>query len=257
MSPALGLSFYVSKILSALFLPPLGLILLAMFGFWFFLRSPKSLGIWLLVGALAMLWLLSVPWIASSLLSGVEVPCHRMLKGEAEAIVILGGGVYRGALEYDEMISPNARTLERIRYGAMLSREKRKPILVTGGAVETLLPEAVSMRNVLEKEFLIPVRWVEDRSRTTRENARFSAEILHREGIKSIYLVSHGWHLKRAITEFEREGFRVVPAATVCSGGDNTQFIDFLPTPHALVKSYYAIRETLGYLWYVVSRGFS
>jgi uncharacterized SAM-binding protein YcdF (DUF218 family) len=53
-----------------------------------------------------------------------------------EVIVILGGGRRKGALEnpseYQQQdLSPNS--MERLRYGARLSKQTKLPILVTGG----------------------------------------------------------------------------------------------------------------------------
>ena len=106
------------------------------------------------------------------------------------------------------------------------------------------------MRAVLEREFGVPVAWMEDRSRNTRENAKFSAPLLKTAGIRRIYLVSQVWHLPRAIPEFEREGFTVVPAGIGYQPKGPATLFDVLPNPNALVSSYYAFHEWIGLVWY-------
>ncbi len=244
-------NWMLSNLIAAFLLPPLNLLLVGAAGLWQLGRRPR-LGRYLTGAALIGLWILCTPGVAKCLLSSLEVPYAPITGDEAEAIVVLGGGLYSEAVEYG---SPtlNARTLERLRYGAWLHRKIHKPILVTGGAPEGGEPEGPLMRAILEREFGVPVAWMEERSDNTRENARFSAEILRNAGIRRIYLVSHVWHLSRAIPEFEREGFTVVPAGIGYQPTGPAKLFDFFPGPSALVSSYYAFHEWIGLLWYRLS----
>lgn len=74
--------------------------------------------------------------------------------------------------------------------------------------------EAGQMKSVLENEFHVPVKWTEDTSRDTRENAYNSFSILRKVKVTHIALVTHAWHMPRAIREFEKAGFKVIPAST-------------------------------------------
>jgi uncharacterized SAM-binding protein YcdF (DUF218 family) len=98
----------------------------------------------------------------------------------------------------------------------------------------------------------VPVRWTEEHSRNTFENALESRRILAPLGIKSIYLVTHAWHLPRARLAFEHAGFEVIPAATEFNLLDPAALgvRDFVPHAGALVKSYYFFHEVLGYAAY-------
>jgi uncharacterized SAM-binding protein YcdF (DUF218 family) len=163
----------------------------------------------------------------------------------AQAVVILGGGVRRDAPEYggDTL---GRLTLERVRYGAKLARETGLPVLVAGGTVlGDTATEASLMRAALEREFNIPVRWVEEKSRNTHENARFAAAILKRDGVKRVVLVIHGFDIRRARAEFTDAGLEVVPAPTVVPRFEITSPLDFLPSMAALQGSYYALYELL------------
>lgn len=238
-----------TNLAAGLLLPPLNLLLLGTVGFWLARRRPR-LGHSLLGLALLGLWLLATPWVAGRLLATLELPYAPIRGGEAEAIVILGGGLRYDAPEFGGGDTLNARTLERVRYGARLQRLTGTPVLVTGGAPEGESAEGPLMKAVLEAEFGVPVAWVEERSANTRENARFSAPLLRAAGIRRIYLVSHVWHLPRAIPEFEREGFAVVAAGTGYQSSGDSHFFDFLPSASALMSSYYACHEWVGVVWY-------
>lgn len=232
-------------------MPPFLFVLIGLLGLTQVRQRPRmALG----VCGLAFLLILasSMPWVATRLIDSIQADCPAIdaLKGEGEAIVILGGGVRARAPEYGNRPNLNATELERLRHGARLHRATGRPILVTGGSPEGAVPEALLMQGVLHDDFGVDVSWVETDSRTTRENARNSAQILKSAGIDRIYLVSQGWHLARAIQTFESEGLKIIPAGTGCRNIDEVRWFHFLPHPDALEMSYWAAHEWIGMLWY-------
>ena len=244
------LYWLVTNLIAAVLLPPLSLLLLAAFGLTQLRRKPK-LGRRLIGFSLLALWLLATPIVADTFLESLMPRPVMLSAAQADAIVVLGGGRYKDDIGYGGDTA-NAFSLERVRYGAYLARKFKKPVLVTGGAPEAArVPEGELMRQAMENEFRIPVRWVEDRSRNTLENAEFSAPMLKKAGIKRIFLVSHAWHLARAIPEFERFGFEVIPAGTGAKlNKPEYEVFDFVPNAKSLLNSYYATHEWIGLLWY-------
>ena len=55
---------------------------------------------------------------------------------------------------------------------------------LVGGTVAEGRAESLSLKAILEDEFHVPVKWVETRSRDTRENAANAAPILKAAGIE-------------------------------------------------------------------------
>ena len=152
----------------------------------------------------------------------------------AHAIVVLGQGRYRSAVEYEGKDTVSVGSLARIRYAAWLHRKTGLPILTTGGKPNgAKISEALLMSEVLQKEFGVPVRWLEEESLNTWENALFSAQILRKERITTIFLVTHGIHMARAVWSFERSGLQVIPAPTLISAGMDE-----------------VVHEYFGLLWY-------
>jgi len=243
------LSWLLTNFIAAFLLPPLNLLILGGAGL-LLLRSRPRLGKGLLTASLAALWLLSTPIVAGKFLDSLA-PAPAPLSGrEAEAIVILGGGRIKNSVEFGGD-TVKYFTQERLRYGARLAREFHKPVLVTGGAPGgEAVSEAEIMASVLRDEYGVPVRWLEGRSRNTRENARFTADILAKAGIRRIYLVTHAWHLARAVPEFRRAGLTVIPAGTGYRLGGDLELFDFVPGAPALLNSYLASHEWIGLLWY-------
>ena len=245
--------FLTKKLLAALILPPAGPVLLALYGLWL-VRSARQgirqFGTCLCAAALLGLLALSIPVVSGVLpLERIQRPVSREALATAQAIVILGAGIYEGAPEYGGDTLAGAG-LERVRYGAKLAHDSGLPVLTTGGAPFGGTPEGEVMRDVMKHEFNVKVRWVENKSRDTAENARLSATLLKREGIARIALVSHASHLPRAIPLFEHEGLIVVPAATILprQRAKPLDVTDFLPSAETLRRSTESLYESLGRL---------
>jgi uncharacterized SAM-binding protein YcdF (DUF218 family) len=245
------MSWFYSNLIGAFLLPPFNLLLIAALGLWLWHKRPLIARL-LLTVSVSLLWLLSTPYFAEALLHGLEGEpyANDTKKQQAEAIVVLGGGTYFHAPEYGgDTVSKD--TLERLRYAAKLYRETLKPILVTGGTpLGNKLSEAEQMKQVLEHEFNVPVQWTEEASNNTLENARLSRPLLKQAGITRIYLVTHAWHMPRAVQLFQAEGFQVVPAPTAYTTRYQTDLFAFVPNAYALRDSRVFMHELFGMLWY-------
>ena len=236
---------WLKSLLKALILPPTGPLLLAALGLGLQRRFPRS-GRALAFGGVLLLLLLSMPAVAMVLLRWVDSsPTLDVERAKtAQAIVILGGGVRRNAAEYggDTL---GRLTLERVRYGARVARLTGLPVLVSGGSPSGGESEAKLMQEALEREFAIPVRWAEDRSRNTHENAVRSAEILRVAGVHRVVLVAHGFDMPRATAEFADEGIETIKAPTGIPVWDLDAPLMFVPGLAGLQGSYYALYEIL------------
>ncbi|MCX7112274.1 MAG: YdcF family protein [Proteobacteria bacterium] len=215
-------------------------------------QRPRTRMFFLILG-LGTLYLTSIPATSNWLMGRLEVyPPVSLDKSAAEAIVVLGADRRRNAPEYggDTM---NRLGLERLRYAAKLGKMTGLPILASGGVgqeSEGEVPEAELMNAIL-REFGVEANWLEGKSQNTYENALFSSQMLKGVGIGEILLVTHAWHMPRAIEAFERAGMRVTPAPTgLMNPNHKTDFQDFLPSASALQSTFWALHEMLGRWWY-------
>lgn len=245
----------LTNAVAALLIPPGGLLVLLGLGLWLSRRWPR-VGRSLAVAAAAALYLLSTPLAGDALLRWWETPPAPATDlgpdSGARAIVVLGGGIYGNAPEYGGD-TVHAMALERLRYAALLQRRNRLPLLVSGGnPAADGSDEAQTMRRTLEQDFGVPVRWSENRSLNTLGNARLSRELLAREGIDRILLVTHAWHMPRARLAFEHAGFSVIAAPTVHSTRHRLRLTDLLPDAGALRDSALVCHEVIGLVWYRV-----
>ncbi len=178
------MTWFTTNLITAFLLPPLSLLLVLLCGLLLFRRSPR-LARGLIFASFALLWLASTPYIAEGALHLLEAqtsPLSQHPPG-ASAIVILGGGTYFHAPEYAGEDTVNEMVLPRLRYGARLHRALQLPILVSGGKLlGNHVSEAQQMRDALEQDFQVPVRWTEDASDNTLENARNSFQYFEKTG---------------------------------------------------------------------------
>jgi uncharacterized SAM-binding protein YcdF (DUF218 family) len=247
----LFMSWLITNLISTCMLPPLNLLLLGAAGLLLWHRRP-AIARGLVTVSLCLLWLLSTPYVSNSLMRWLEgEPAALDVKAQpADAIVVLGGGSYFDAPEYGgDTVSDFS--LVRVRYAARLQHETGKPVLVSGGAPQgNASSEAAQMQTVLENEFHVPVKWAETASNNTFENASFSRKLLEPAGIRRIYLVTHAWHMPRAVAAFRAAGFDVVPAPTYYSRPSRNILPDLMPKPEALHDSRHVMHELIGMLWY-------
>jgi uncharacterized SAM-binding protein YcdF (DUF218 family) len=108
------------------------------------------------------------------------------------------------------------------------------------------------MAAALREDFGVPVKWVEGRSRDTGENAAFSAALLRADGVNRILLVTDAMHMPRARTAFERAGLDVVSAPTIFFSRQPLPWYAWVPSAEGMRRSWYAIYELIGIVWYKV-----
>ncbi len=242
---------------NALVTPP-GLPLVLMLAGIILQARHRRRGIALIVLATAVLATLAMPAIAARLLRSLEIygplPAHGPPGPPGpQAIVVLAAGRDSYAPEYDLHGTVSGNTLVRLRYAAFLYRRTHLPILVSGGTVyDGGPPEALLMRSVLEDDFSVPVRWVEGRSKDTFQNAQDSTRLLRTAHIRSIYLVTQAWHMRRAMAAFHGMHVTVTPAPTgfTAISRMHPSWLSFAPSAHALEQSALALHEYAGLAWY-------
>lgn len=242
------LQIIISKWVGGLLLPPALLALCLLLLWWLLPRwRPARHGV---AAVAVLLFLLATPWAGSRLLGLMEQePALRLpLRPLAPAaIVVLGGGVADYSPEWQGPVLGQL-SLQRVHYAAWLQQQTGLPLLVSGGRVSSHVAEADVMAQVLRRDFMRPVRWVENQSRNTQENARLSARVLRAAGIRQVYVVTQAWHMPRALEEFRREGLLATGAPVGFTPRSKIAALSFLPTGQGLWWSYLAAHEALGRL---------
>ena len=239
-----------------LLLPPGILFLLLLLAWWLRRSRPRLAGALFALG-LGGLWLMSLPIVVEWGARVVErEPALAQsewstLAERADAIVLLGSGRERGdpAWGGDQ---PTMIGLERQRYAARLAKASGLPVLTTGGLHYGTPPsEAQIMADSLRDDSAVEVRWKEEQSRTTWENAQMTADILLAQGIKRVVVVTQAWHMPRSVWCFEQAGFEVVPAPVgFLSAGNAQPFGGWMPEYKSIWQSGLLLNEAVGQIAY-------
>ena len=249
-------------ILGALLLPPVPLLVLLLVGARLMLPR-RGLGWLIILGSVALLWLSACAGTAQILSQFVLHPPAALSSGRIKelkanpqdpvAIIVLGGGMEPFAPEYG-VANLSDVSLERLRYGVWLGRETGLSVGFSGGvgwAQPDGKAEAQVAAQVAAQDFGRPLKWVEDTSRDTRENATHTLALLKPLGIKHIVLVTHGWHMPRAVHAFEESAgseIRIEAAAMGLARGIESPTLTWLPTSRGIVDVRNILRELFGRL---------
>lgn len=242
----------VSAVIERLILPPGGPMLLLLLGLLWIRHPRRAL---LIAGTgLLLLYLSSTTLVADTLFGVLESPYDALseIPPGAEAIVVLGAGRNYSTPEFGGD-TVNASWLERLRYAAILQRRSGLPLLVSGGSPPAESPSVAELAApVLEGELGVPVAWYETRSRNTYENALYSQQLLEREGISRVIVVTHAGHMPRAMWAFQRVGLTAwaAPTAFESTGAAPSLISRLIPKAEAMLATRLALHELIGALWY-------
>ncbi len=245
----------LSRLFETLILPPGSVLVMFLLGT-ALLRWRRKLGRTLQVVAIVWLLLASMPCVGGMLLHSLQsYPALDPGKGNqgAQAIVVLSAGADVVASEYGApVIGPT--TMQRLRYAALLQRRTQLPMLVSGGVPRRNAPTLASMMQWTAKnELSAEAVWREERSADTRENARYSAELLKQNGVKKVLLVTSAWHMPRAIDCFRRAGIEAIAAPTGFRGEIFASWTSFVPHWNGLRDTCLAMHEWGGRVVYAVT----
>lgn len=217
----------------------------------------RRAAIFLLLIAFAVTWLLSTPFAAQKLMYSLErqyPPTAIDRIPTADAIVVLGGGVSPQA---PPRIGPNlTQAADRIWFGAQLYAAGKAPMVITTGirpygdegqSAAAAGAEVLQAFGVPEDAITAPGRSVR-----TYTDAEIVSEIVEREGLGRVLLVTSAMHMPRAMATFRSSQVRAFPAPTdfeVVESPDAGTFT-WLPGSDAFWQSSRALHEYIGMAWY-------
>jgi uncharacterized SAM-binding protein YcdF (DUF218 family) len=249
---------------AGLLLPPVPLLWLLLLAWWWQRRRPAVSTLLLMVSVVG-LWfsqcqatgdLLERQLAATPSLSVQRLAeLRRSMADSKTAVVVLGGGTRALASEYGEAHLENA-SMERLHYGLWLARQLQAPVMFSGGAgwaQPGVPPEATVAARIASRDYGRNLRWVESESSDTRGNARLSLPLLQKDGITQVVLVTHGWHMRRALRAFQEEAsrnsqpMRVVPAPMGLVADWNLSALQrWVPSSEGHQRVRQALREWIG-----------
>ncbi|GAQ95714.1 hypothetical protein TAGGR_3190 [Thermodesulfovibrio aggregans] len=227
--------FFLKKFLTSLILPP-G-ILIVLFLLLALLEKKRKFVRFLAVSSAIFVYLISIEPVKDLLLYPLEVNYTITDKLNANAIIILGGGIRsKDSLTED--------TANRLLAGYKLYKKTKIPVIVSGGAVEGKISDASAMASMLKELGVEPEKIIEeDKSRDTYQNALYVSEICKERNFRKVIVVTSAYHMKRAMKLFKRTGLEVIPYAADFKRSNYYNIYSFLPKFSNFAISSKAIRE--------------
>lgn len=246
--------FELKKIITAFILPPgIFVILLLFLGLWLLFKQKLKVGIInCLIGI--FIWLFSISTISDALLRGLEYDFTIPDTPNGDVIILLGGGVHEDAPDLSGIGFPSEDMLSRIITAVRLQKKLNVPVIISGGIVfDSKKAEALIVKRFLielgvsDKKIIL-----EDKSRDTIENARYTTEICKRLGYKKPLLITSAYHMKRAVMSFSKMNVNItaVPAGFKTWKNKKYGWYDYLPNGGDMRNSYTALREYVGLIFY-------
>lgn len=246
--------FIFKKALTPFLLPPgIFVTLLLLSGYVFFRRKKrKAARIHIILGL--VLWAFTVVPVSDTLLRALESGIKIPESPKGDVIILLGGGVYDGATDLTGLGAPSDDTSARIITAVRLQKRFNIPIIVSSGSVF----KGKQAEAPIVKRFLIDLGVpdhmviVEDKSRDTIENAKYSLELCKKFNCREPLLVTSAFHMKRSVMSFEKVGLKVtaIPTGFKVWAGKKYIWQDYLP--HGLENMAIAMREYLGLFFYKI-----
>ena len=245
----------LEEVLYSLFIPP-GIFIVTMLSLSVWVarkQSYKLIGACILLIALAM-YITSVPIFAFYLNNAIDHTYQRQLppKGLLSAVVVLAGGVSED--ENGRPFQPSIPTMERLYAAIKLSKERPscKFLIMSGCDAydESVIPVAAVMQNAAKTMDCRAQIIVENKSRNTDENLKYSAEIVKKLGVKHVVIVTSNSHTARAMNFARKYMPEDIKVYAYPSGGYRPKreltYEDFLPNVRALAASCVGIKELIG-----------
>jgi uncharacterized SAM-binding protein YcdF (DUF218 family) len=242
-------------------LPPGILILMLLIGW---LMARRFFGRFVILLAIVLFYGLSTPmgvnWLASQLETIPPLTPTQLKTSRADAIWVLMAGINRHNPELGGGDRLSWHSLERIDQALALHRKTGLPIIPSGGSVTgDTRPVAQLGSEWLQARAAVKTLAVETASRDTWENAQFSAALFEQQGINRVLLVTHAFHMPRAVLSARAAGIDVVPAPFAYQHTPATlqvqgRYTDWLPQAGHLGHSYLILHEMFGLVWYGFGR---
>lgn len=241
---------YVTRFFYAWLLPP-GLFLLTfLFSYYLFCKTKKKY--WLLI-TFMLIYLLSIRVVKDALVKPLEdyykQPSISELQ-DAQAIVVLGGGIANDVPDFDGKGQIAESAANRFIMGLRLHKALRIPIILSGGQGYSYSNSEAEIAYRTLKACGVEEKYIikEDKSRNTIENAKFTKQICSQKGFHKIILVTTACHLPRATILFNRQSMDVIPYPSNYRSNKETIINAFVFTPSRtyLYISSSAIKEYLG-----------
>lgn len=168
--------------------------------------------------------------------------------------VLLGGGIFdKAPVSLGGQGIPGEVSLGRLVEQVRLYKVSPKKIVVSGGIVFS----GTTSEAEVYKRFLVDLGVnpndiiIENQSKTTAENAKFTVEIANKMKFRKVIVVTSATHMNRSKKSFEKLGLEVIPAPSAyISDYGSYDISSFIPRTSNAEMIFRAWWEYIGEIYY-------
>jgi uncharacterized SAM-binding protein YcdF (DUF218 family) len=250
--------FYASKIIWYFLQPSSLLILLFALGFWLYWRGRTRLGMRVLLMTVLVYAVVGLSPLANAVMLGLEQQISRPAMDEltdVTGIIVLGGVVDTLVSSTRDEIAINEAAERLTETAALAYRFPKAKIVISGGdgaLLYTSMGEAGVAKRFFTRIGIDPARiLLEEKSRTTSENAAFTKALVTPKPGERWLLVTSAFHMPRAVGCFRAAGFDLMPWPVDFRTRGPADLLRFSPRPsEAWRRIDLATKEWVGLLIY-------
>ncbi|MFB5761461.1 YdcF family protein [Paenibacillus medicaginis] len=208
---------YLIKFAYSFILPPgLFVLLLLVLAVWLWRWRRERKAASILLAITLLFYLSSTNLVGDAFIAGLENDYPQPSVVQGDVIVVLGGGAASGTPDVDGEGNMYGSAANRLITAVRLHEQTGLPVLFSGGQVfaDNGNEGDIARRQLLGMGIPDSSILIENRSRNTEQNAQNTAALLREKGLSRPVLVTSGFHMARAVLQFEKAGVTVQPYPT-------------------------------------------
>lgn len=222
--------FVLKKALTPFLLPPgIFILFLISSGVFLLISSKRKAGLLNFITG-CLMWALSISPVSNAMLEHLESDFSPPSYPQGDVIIVL-----------DSMCDDK---LSNITNPVALQKKLQVPVIISGRGAHGVKRCLVDLG--IPQDQLI----IEDRSKDTLENAKYTRDLCITLGYKKPILVTPAYHLKRSIMSFQKAGIEVVPFPVGFRSKSKRNYEWYHYLPGNFKDASIAIKEYLGLIFY-------
>ncbi|WP_165971917.1 YdcF family protein [Paenibacillus piri] len=247
---------YILKYIYSFFIPP-GLFITVLIAFNLWLRKRDRHASALLWAVILFIWTFATPLAGNTLAGYLEHRYAPPAAVQGDVIVMLTGGSVNGTPDIGGKGNLNGYTMNRVVAAYKLHKSTNLPILISGGQVfaDSGNEGQMAKRNLLAMGVNEASIILDDKSRTTKENAANTTQLLEQRKLHRPVLLTSAFHMARSVENFKRLGIETTPYPTdfLVPQPYSVSVSSLIPASDGLQKSALAAKEYLALLELMVT----
>lgn len=241
---------YFAKFITSLILPPGCFIIILLISALLQYKSQKKIPK-LTISIAVLIYVVSIPLTANLAIHSLEYTFIPPQKLDGDVIIMLGGGATLDSPDFSGTGGLSSSASSRLLTALRIHNRTNLPVILSGGKVyaSTGIESEIAKRQLLDLNIDKNNIIIENSSRTTTENAKFTAKILNKYHFSKPIIVTSAFHMKRSMMNFSNTGIKTAipyPTGYFTNTHVSIDLKSFIPSYDSFNTMGIALHEYLG-----------